>query len=204
MPEPDWVDALDGDYLYAHVASPDVHIDDSNQRLVMYYHGLLPGGDQQTRLATSTDGINFKPREPLLEPPYFRATRLDGMIYLLMWEGRLGRTRSWEGPIDVAPKELLPDDITGAHRVGPKPAWLTALRGSLNSPHCYGPGTKVADGKGGEFVGIRVVAVDGQFWTFCLCANEEVLLTYRTEIEQRRHLRHRLEGGTSWSSGRVR
>ena len=114
MPEPDWVDALDGDYLYAHVASPDVHIDEENQRLVMYYHGLLPGGDQQTRLATSTDGINFKPREPLLGPPYFRATKLDGMIYLSMWEGRLGRTRSWEGPIDLAPKELLPDDITGA------------------------------------------------------------------------------------------
>ncbi len=35
MPEPDWVDALDGDYLYAHVASPDVHIDEENQRLVM-------------------------------------------------------------------------------------------------------------------------------------------------------------------------
>ena len=31
MPEPDWVDALDGDYLYAHVASPDVHIDEANQ-----------------------------------------------------------------------------------------------------------------------------------------------------------------------------
>ena len=114
MPEPDWVDALDGDYLYAHVASPDVHIDEANQRLVMYYHGLLPGGDQQTRLATSTDGINFKPREPLLGPPYFRATKLNGMIYLSMWEGRLGRTRSWEGPIDLAPKGILPDDITGA------------------------------------------------------------------------------------------
>ena len=114
MPEPDWVDALDGDYLYAHVASPDVHIDEANQRLVMYYHGLLPGGDQQTRLASSTDGINFMPREPLLGLPYFRATKLDGMIYLSMWEGRLGRTRSWEGPIDLAPKELLPDEITGA------------------------------------------------------------------------------------------
>ena len=69
MPESDWVDALDGDYLFAHVASPDVHIDEAKQRLVMYYHGLLPGGYQQTRLATSTDGINFQPRDPLLGPP---------------------------------------------------------------------------------------------------------------------------------------
>ena len=33
---PDWVDALGGDYLYAHVASPDAHIDEPNRRIVMY------------------------------------------------------------------------------------------------------------------------------------------------------------------------
>ena len=38
---PDWVNALGGDYLYAHVASPDAHIDEPNRRIVMYYHGLL-------------------------------------------------------------------------------------------------------------------------------------------------------------------
>ena len=30
MHEPDWVDALDGDYLYVHVASQDIHIDEEN------------------------------------------------------------------------------------------------------------------------------------------------------------------------------
>ena len=59
---PDWVDALGGDYLYAHVASPDAHIDEPNRRIVMYYHGLLRDGDQQTRLATSTDGLHFTPQ----------------------------------------------------------------------------------------------------------------------------------------------
>ena len=100
---PDWVDALGGDYLYAHVASPDAHIDEPNRRIVMYYHGLLRDGDQQTRLATSTDGLHFTPQAPLLGPPYFRATRLDGVIYLSMWEGRLGRMTSWEGPVELAP-----------------------------------------------------------------------------------------------------
>ena len=54
MPEPDWVDALDGDYLYAHVASPDVHIDEASQRLVMYFHDLLPGGNSRPDSPTVT------------------------------------------------------------------------------------------------------------------------------------------------------
>jgi hypothetical protein len=107
LPKPDWVRALGGDYLYAHVASPDAHIDEANRRIVMYYHGLLRNGDQQTRLATSADGLYFTPQAPLLGPPYFRATRLDGpdggMIYLSMWEGRLGRMTSWQGPVELAP-----------------------------------------------------------------------------------------------------
>ena len=121
LPEPDWVGALGGDYLYAHVASPDAHIDEPNRRIVMYYHGLLRNGDQQTRLATSADGLHFTPQAPLLGPPYFRATRLDGpdggMIYLSMWEGRLGRMTSWEGPVELAPRiydgDHLPPHVSG-------------------------------------------------------------------------------------------
>ena len=70
---------------------PDAHIDEPNRRIVMYFHGLLRDGDQQTRLATSTDGLHFTPQAPLLGPPYFRALQLDGVIYLSIWEGRLGR-----------------------------------------------------------------------------------------------------------------
>ncbi len=74
MPEPDWVDALDGDYLYAHVASPDVYIDEANQRLVMYYHGLLPGWDQQTRLAMASTSSLGNP----------------------CWDHRISGQRSWK------------------------------------------------------------------------------------------------------------
>ena len=68
---PDWVDALGGDYLYAHVASPDAHIDKPNSRIVMYYHGLLRDCDQQTRLATSTDGLHFTLQAPLFRSALF-------------------------------------------------------------------------------------------------------------------------------------
>lgn len=124
---PDWAGIMEGGYLYAHVASPDVHIDEARQQLVMYYHGLLVNGDQQTRLATSHDGLQFTPQEPLLGPPYFRATWMDGSgedgagtdgptMYLSMWEGQLARARSWEGPFDFAPTDLLPSHLTGGKK----------------------------------------------------------------------------------------
>ena len=135
---PDWVEALGGDYLYAHVASPDVHVDEGRRRLVMYYHGLLADGDQQTRLATSTDGLQFTPQEPLLGPPYFRATWLDGgdgpVMYLSMWEGRLGRARSWEGPFDLAPPDHLPPHVTGAASGGGKTSRDPKAKSQIRPP----------------------------------------------------------------------
>ncbi|MGA0343378.1 MAG: hypothetical protein ACO3RT_00160 [Arenicellales bacterium] len=98
---PSWATTLPGGYLYAHVASPDVHIDESKQVIRMYYHGLLENGDQQTRIAHSEDGLRFTPREPLLGPPYFRAFEYDGWIYAISWQGRFLRSRCWEGPFEV-------------------------------------------------------------------------------------------------------
>ena len=75
---PDWVEALGGDYLYAHVASPDVHIDEPNHRIIMYYHGLLRNGDQQTGWRPARTGWISAPRRRCWAP-YFRATRLNGV-----------------------------------------------------------------------------------------------------------------------------
>ena len=54
---PPWAKNMQGGYLYAHVASPDLHIDHEARVVRMYYHGLLWNGDQQTRIATSHDGL---------------------------------------------------------------------------------------------------------------------------------------------------
>jgi len=54
-----------------HVASPDVHIDDENQEIIMYYH--TPFEDwQYTFRASSTDGINFESDTKKLGMFYFR------------------------------------------------------------------------------------------------------------------------------------
>jgi hypothetical protein len=114
---PDWAQDLKGGYLYAHIASPDVHIDHADRVIRMYYHGLLWNGDQQTRLAVSRDGLAFTPRAPLLGPPYFRAFRFGTFVYALTWGGEIWRAAGWEGPFERGPR-ILPYDIEGGRARG--------------------------------------------------------------------------------------
>ena len=51
------------DLTIPHIASPDVHVDDLNNRVLMYFHGLDEFGLQKTRVATSSDGVNFVAKE---------------------------------------------------------------------------------------------------------------------------------------------
>ena len=107
---PAWAKKMRGGYLYAHIASPDVHLDHAERRVLMYYHGLLWNGDQQTRLAVSADGVAFSPRAPLLGPPYFRAFIHDGQVYVLTWGGEIWRADTWEGPFERGP-QILPFEV---------------------------------------------------------------------------------------------
>ena len=52
--------------VFDHIASPDVHVDDTGKRIVMYFHGPTKykgkgggGLDQKTFVAFSSDGLNF-------------------------------------------------------------------------------------------------------------------------------------------------
>lgn len=100
---PAWAGNMKGGYLYAHIASPDIHIDHRRRVFRMYYHGLLWNGDQRTRLAVSDDGLAFAPLEPLLGPPYFRAFAFAGHVYAITWGGELWRAPEWEGPFIKGP-----------------------------------------------------------------------------------------------------
>jgi hypothetical protein len=61
---PAWAAKMKGGYLYAHIASPDVHVRQADRTIAMYFHGLLPNGDQSTRLAVSRDGLSFEVLPP--------------------------------------------------------------------------------------------------------------------------------------------
>ena len=87
-----------------HIASPDVHVDDENQRIVMYYHGLESLGTQLTRVANSSDGIQFEAREEILGRSYMRVFRHERMTYGMAMPGQFYRSKDGlsgfeEGPL---------------------------------------------------------------------------------------------------------
>ena len=135
------------DLVTAHIASPDVHVDDERREIVMYLHGLETLGDQQTRVAISTDGVHFTATEETHGPSYFRCFRHDGWWYALAMPGRFfrsrdGRTGFEEGPrlFDNAMRHSavrVVDGPTGAElevfwtRVGDAPERILRTRVSL-------------------------------------------------------------------------
>jgi hypothetical protein len=75
-----------------HIASPDVHVDHVNERIVMYYHGLESFGRQVSRVATSVDGVAFIAQPQILGPSYMRAFAHAGYTYVLAMPGLLCRS----------------------------------------------------------------------------------------------------------------
>lgn len=93
-----------------HIASPQVFVDDVNQKFVMYYHGPSEhnGNDkgQSTVVATSADGLNFNlpadggqadhgTKPVILGESYFRVFQQDGRFYAFSNTGDL-----WKAPVD--------------------------------------------------------------------------------------------------------
>jgi hypothetical protein len=86
--------------LRGQIASPDVHVDDANRRLVMYFHGRNTNGDAEYSLvATSKNGIDFDPASGALGPAYARVFVHDGWYYGIFGAAnqRVYRTSDWLG-----------------------------------------------------------------------------------------------------------
>lgn len=75
-----------------HIASPDVHVDHANRRIVMYFHGLTGVGEQASRVALSPDGIGFSTRPEIVGRTYMRAFAHGGMTYALAMPGVISRS----------------------------------------------------------------------------------------------------------------
>lgn len=76
-----------------HIASPDVHVDQQNQQIIMYFHGLAGVGEQHSRVATSGDGIEFVVQPQNLGRTYMRAFKHDGMTYVMAMPGQFYRSQ---------------------------------------------------------------------------------------------------------------
>lgn len=86
-----------------HIASPDVLVDDTNQQILMYFHGMVEDGDQKTRLAQSKDGLAFTPQPALFDHYYFRVFRYLGWFWVISWGGHLYRAKTAGGPFERGP-----------------------------------------------------------------------------------------------------
>ncbi len=84
--EPGVLDLKDA-YTSGHLASPDVHIDDENREIRMYYHGPVPGRGQQSKVALSSDGTHFTARPEDLGNSYFRVFLWRSATYALGMPG---------------------------------------------------------------------------------------------------------------------
>lgn len=88
-----------------HIASPDVHLDEANRQIIMYFHGTgrnYRGKGQPTRVALSHDGLRFDAKLQDLGDSYFRAFQWKSNCYVLARLGQVFRARSCAEPWQAA------------------------------------------------------------------------------------------------------
>ena len=86
---------------YDHVASPDIYIDHSAQRLRLYFHARSRsrGREQWSFSAISNDGIHFAPEADYpLAPFYLKVFCFDGFFYGITKGGRIWRSEDGVKP----------------------------------------------------------------------------------------------------------
>ena len=92
-----------------HIASPDVHVDEANRRIVMYYHGLNGLSQQVTRAATSADGIHFEARPEVLGRTYFRTFVHGDYTYAMAMPGQFYRSKNPLSGFETGPVLFNPN-----------------------------------------------------------------------------------------------
>lgn len=119
-PEGPWRTYEDGvldvrqSYFIDHIASPDIHVDNTRREIHMYFHGVVetdPAIKQGARLAVSYDGLNFSVRPDILGPPYIRAFHWRGATYALARLAALSRSPDGLQPFEPGPDCGFPPDV---------------------------------------------------------------------------------------------
>jgi hypothetical protein len=90
-----------------HIASPDVHVDGTNGRILMYYHGSWgrdgdgEDGGQCGGWAVSTDGVHFATDQQVhtSTPEYLRAFEWNGGVYATCFD-IISRAPGWAAPFE--------------------------------------------------------------------------------------------------------
>ncbi len=93
-----------------HVASPDVIVDEINKQIRLYYHGVVEGRLQKSKVALSSDGINFNPLPDIITLPYVRMFRYRNAYYGLAMPGHLYRSKDGLSDFEVRQRWLFSTD----------------------------------------------------------------------------------------------
>ena len=97
------------EFTMPHIASPDVHVDNETQNIIMYYHGLEGPAFQHTRVATSKNGISFTARAENLGRSYFRVFKYNEMTYALAMPGQFYRSEDGFTNFEKGPRLFGPN-----------------------------------------------------------------------------------------------
>ncbi len=92
-----------------HIASPDVHVNEDSQQIIMYYHGLEGPGFQHSRVATSNDGINFTAGSENIGRTYMRAFKYEQRTYALAMPGQFYRSENGFTNFEEGPRLFVPN-----------------------------------------------------------------------------------------------
>jgi len=171
--------------LYTHVASPEVYIDESHKRLVMYVHGMWTGGKawpvepraaqqwirdnryaQYTQTTVSEDGLHFQTRPGITaKTSYLRVFERDGSYYSMSRLGVLGRAKD-----PLSPFELGPNPFDGGPYAGRVRHVALLVRG--NTLYVF----LSAIGDAPEKILLSTVSLAGDWQTWKASAPVEVLV----------------------------
>jgi hypothetical protein len=123
---------IENSLFYGHIASPDVHIDNKNKQIRMYYHGYESpifaeptaeelidpnlsrgirgrGTQQLTRVSISEDGVNFTPQPEIIGNSYFRVFYYQDYHYAIGMPGILYRSKNGITNFEKGPSLFTPE-----------------------------------------------------------------------------------------------
>ena len=92
-----------------HIASPDVHVNDNDKSIIMYFHGLESYARQMSRAAVSADGIHFIARPETIGRTYMRIFSYEGYTYALAMPGHFYRSQDGLSGFEEGPKMFNKD-----------------------------------------------------------------------------------------------
>ena len=94
-----------------HLASPDVFVNQVTKQIHLYFHGVVDGSLQKSKVALSSDGLNFKAKDEIVSWPYLRIFPFRNQFYGLAMPGFLYRSKDGLTNFEVRKMWLFPTNV---------------------------------------------------------------------------------------------